>query len=275
MKIDYISLIKGITLSCVLIIITFQFSYSQTLEEIIDSKHRSKENKARDQYRHPLETLKFFGIKNTMTVVEIYPGGGWYQEILAPFLKNKGQYISATFDEGSDNERTRERYQNEEKKLTSNKDLYGNVIMVPMTGSVYGDEESADMVLTFRNYHNWIGNSEFEKLRSIYKTLKPGGILGVTDHRSNSIIDEKGYSCEPCMIKDAEAVGFVYVASSQINANPKDTKDYPIGVWNLLPTLSEEGLDKKTIKSKQRQLKLIGESDRYTLKFIKPINVIN
>ena len=269
MKIDYI---KSTTLFCMLIITSFEFSYSQTLEEIIEGKHRSKENKARDQYRDPLETLKFFGIKNTMTVVEIYPGGGWYQEILAPFLKNKGQYISATFDENSENERTRVRYQKEKEKLTSNKDLYGNAIMVPMTGSVYGEEESADMVLTFRNYHNWIGNSEFEKLRSIYKTLKPGGVLGITDHRSNSTIDEKGYSCEPCMIKDAEAVGFVYVASSQINANPKDTKDYPIGVWNLLPTLSEEGLDKKSIKSKQRQLKLIGESDRYTLKFIKPIN---
>ena len=270
MKIDYISLIKGIILSCVLIIVTFQFSYSQTLEEIIDSKHRSKENKARDQYRHPLETLKFFGIKNTMTVVEIYPGGGWYQEILAPFLKNKGQYISATFDEGSDNERTRERYQNEKEKLSSNKDLYGNAIMVPMTGSVYGDEESADMVLTFRNYHNWIGNSEFEKLRAMYNTLKPGGILGITDHRSDSTIDEKGYTCEPCMIKDAEVVGFIYLGASQINANPKDTKDHPGGVWNLPPTLSKNQLSNKNIDEAQKRYKSIGESDRYTLKFMKP-----
>jgi predicted methyltransferase len=104
----------------------------------------------------------------------------------------------------------------------------------------------------------------------MYNTLKPGGVLGITDHRSNTTVDNNGYTCEPCMIRDAEAVGFVYVASSQINANPKDPKDHPGGVWNLPPTLSKNGLDEKKLKKIQTQLKTIGESDRYTLKFVKP-----
>ena len=104
----------------------------------------------------------------------------------------------------------------------------------------------------------------------MFNTLKPGGVLGITDHRSETIIDEKGYTCEPCMIKDAEAIGFIYVGSSQINSNSKDTKDYPGGVWNLPPTLSKNGLDKAGLKKRQKAFKEIGESDRYTLKFIKP-----
>ena len=107
-------------------------------------------------------------------------------------------------------------------------------------------------------------------MRAIYKTLKPGGVLGITDHRSNSTKDEKGYACEPCLIDDAEAVGFEYIGSSQINANPKDTKDYPGGVWNLPPTLSENGLKKTQIKKMQKKFLSIGESDRFTIKFIKP-----
>lgn len=275
MKHYYLKLFPKFFLTIAFIFSTIQFGYTQSLKDVIDGEHRSKENKSRDTFRHPIETLEFFGITNKMTVVEIYPGGGWYQEILAPYLKNNGQYISATYDPNSEDERTRDRYKNEKQRLASNKDLYGKVEMVSMNASVYGKEESADMVVTFRNYHNWTGTSEFEKLRSIYKTLKPGGVLGITDHRSNSTLDEKGYSCEPCMIKDAEAVGFVYIGSSQINANPKDPKNHPGGVWNLLPTLSTNGLDADNLKKKQRQLKLIGESDRYTLKFIKPVNLYN
>ena len=247
-----------------------QLVFSQSLQDIIDGDHRSEKNKARDKYRHPIETLEFFGIKNTMTVVEISPGGGWYQEIIAPFLNKNGQYISATYNPESDVKRDRDRYKSEKKRLAARKDLYGNAKMASMVGGIYGDKESADMILSFRNYHNWVGNSEFEKLRAMYNTLKSGGVLGITDHRSNTTVDNNGYTCEPCMIRDAEAVGFVYVASSQINANPKDPKDHPGGVWNLPPTLSKNGLDEKKLKKIQTQLKTIGESDRYTLKFVKP-----
>ena len=243
---------------------------AQALDDVINSEHRSAQNKARDQYRNPVETLNFFGIKNNMTVVELNPGGGWYQEILAPFLKDKGKYVSATYDPDSESEYRRNSYQAEMKRLKANKKLYGKPLIVSLSGEVYGKEESADMVLSFRNYHNWIGSSEFEKLRAVFKTLKPGGIFGITDHRSDSTVDEKGYTCEPCMIRDAEAVGFVYLGSSQINANPKDTKDYPGGVWNLPPSLRDRGLKKSEIKKMQKRFKEIGESDRYTLKFVKP-----
>ena len=243
---------------------------AQSLEDVISGDHRSAKNKARDVFRNPLETLNFFGISNTMTVVELNPGGGWYQEILAPYLKDRGQYITATYDANSESEYRRNSYKAEMKRLKNNKKLYGEPVVVSLSGSVYGGEESADMVLSFRNYHNWVGKSEFEKLRAIYNTLKSGGVFGITDHRSGSTKDEKGYTCEPCLIRDAEAIGFRYVGASQINANPKDTKDYPGGVWNLPPTLSERGLEKASIKKMQKKYKQIGESDRYTLKFVKP-----
>ena len=236
---------------------------AQSLEDVISGDHRSAKNKARDVYRNPLETLNFFGISNTMTVVELNPGGGWYQEILAPYLKDRGQYITATYDANSESEYRRNSYKAEMKRLKNNKKLYGEPVVVSLSGSVYGEKESADMVLSFRNYHNWVGKSEFEKLRAIYNTLKSGGVFGVTDHRSGSTKDEKGYTCEPCLIRDAEAIGFRYVGASQINANPKDTKDYPGGVWNLPPTLSERGLEKASIKKLQKKYKQIGESDRY------------
>ena len=243
---------------------------AQTLDDVINSEHRSAKNKARDQYRNPVETLNFFGIKNNMTVVELNPGGGWYQEILAPFLKDKGKYVSATYDPDSESEYRRNSYQAEMKRLKANKKIYGKPLVVSLSGEAYGKEESADMVLSFRNYHNWVGSSEFEKLRAVFKTLKPGGVFGITDHRSDSTVDDKGYTCEPCMIRDAEVVGFIYAGSSQINANPKDTKDYPGGVWNLPPSLRDRGLKKSEIKKMQKLYKQIGESDRYTLKFIKP-----
>ena len=243
---------------------------AQSLEDVISGDHRSAKNKARDVYRNPLETLNFFGISNTMTVVELNPGGGWYQEILAPYLKDRGQYITATYDANSESEYRRNSYKAEMKRLKNNKKLYGEPVVVSLSGSVYGEKESADMVLSFRNYHNWVGKSEFEKLRAIYNTLKSGGVFGITDHRSGSTKDEKGYTCEPCLIRDAEAIGFRYVGASQINANPKDTKDYPGGVWTLPPTLSERGLEKASIKKLQKKYKQIGESDRYTLKFVKP-----
>lgn len=242
-------------------------SNAQTLEEVLAGDHRSDGNKARDVYRNPVETLNFFGIKNDMTVVEIAPGGGWYQEVLAPYLNANGQYVSATSDEGSDG------YKNEKNRHDANPGLYSNVKMVPMNGSAtYGDENSADMVLSFRNYHNWIGSSEFNKLQAFYDTLKPGGILGMVDHRSNDSGDGAGYTCEPCMIKDAEAIGFIYVGAIQVNANPKDPKNHPGGVWNLPPVMSDRGLDANNIDAEKARLRAIGESDRYTLKFMKPMH---
>ena len=145
---------------------------AQSLEDVISGDHRSAKNKARDVFRNPLETLNFFGISNTMTVVELNPGGGWYQEILAPYLKDRGQYITATYDANSESEYRRNSYKAEMKRLKNNKKLYGEPVVVSLSGSVYGEKESADMVLSFRNYHNWVGKYEFEKLRAIYNTLK-------------------------------------------------------------------------------------------------------
>lgn len=240
-------------------------SHAQSIEDVLKGDHRSDVNKTRDKYRHPTKTLNFFGIKNDMTVVEIAPGGGWYQEVLAPYLSKNGKYLSATSDEGSDG------YKREQARHAANPELYSNITMVPLSGALYGEENSADMVLSFRNYHNWTGNSEFEKLRAMYKSLKPGGILGMVDHRSNDSSDGKGYTCEPCMIRDAEAIGFVYLGASQVNANPKDQKNHPGGVWNLPPVMSKNGLDENKLDELQSSLKLIGESDRYTIKFAKPM----
>ena len=153
------------------LLLTITALFAQTLDSVVSGKHRSQKNKARDQYRHPIKTLNFFGIKNDMTVVELNPGSGWYQEILAPFLKDNGRYVTATYDSDTKSEYRRNSYDAEMKRIKANKKIYGEPQVVQLSGEVYGEEESADMVLSFRNYHNWIGSSEFEKLRAIYKTL--------------------------------------------------------------------------------------------------------
>ena len=232
------------------------------LAAAIAGPQRSQANKARDKYRHPLETLTFFGIKPTMTVVEISPGAGWYTEILAPFLKDHGKLYEAvgggagakTFDD----------------KLKADPADYGQVIVTtlkPPAETEIAPAGSADMVLTFRNVHDWIahGNAQ-DYFKAFYRALKPGGILGITDHRADPSQPQdpsakNGYVRQDYMIQLAQQAGFKLAGASEINANPKDLRDHP--VWYLPPTLRMGEKDRDKYLA-------IGESDRMTLKFTKP-----
>ena len=238
---------------------------------------RSEANRARDGARHPYETLRAFGLRPDETVVEIAPGGGWYTEILAPYLRERGHYVAALYvDRGNtaaESEarlaQARERF---DAKFTAQPERYGR-IEVGVLGvdglAGAGAPGSADAVLTFRNIHNWIAEGSFDTaLHAFFVVLKPGGVLGVEEHRAlpgtplDRII-ESGYVPEAYVIEHARAAGFELVARSETNANPRDTKDHPNGVWSLPPTLRGGAVDRE-------QFLAIGESDRMTLTFVKP-----
>ncbi|MGX9461518.1 class I SAM-dependent methyltransferase [Shewanella sp. A14] len=243
-----------------------------SLAKAVASKFRSEDNKLRDQYRHPAETLAFFDIKPDQTVIELWPGGGWYAEILAPYLAEKGQYVAANFETKPKEDNPRTTYYKSaglkfEKWVSDNKASVGNVQFVtldpPATFSL-GKDNSADHVLTFRNLHNWAMKGELEGVfKAAHDVLKVGGSLGVVEHRAKiGMPAESGYMDENQMVELANKYGFELLASSEVNANPKDTKDYEKGVWTLPPRLALGDQDK------QKYLD-IGESDRMTLKFIK------
>lgn len=244
-----------------------------TLEEAAASTYRTPPNNERDQYRHPVKTLTFFGIKPDMTVVEISPAQGWYAEILAPYLAAKGQYYAATIPATTTNEHLKEMNTKFTEWLKAHPDVESKTKITtfnPAAADVMiAPEGSVDMVLTFRNVHNWMANgTEKAAFKSFFKSLKPGGILGVVEHRADakSKKDSKaknGYVREKDVIKLAKSVGFKLAEKSEINANPKDTKNYTEGVWTLPPTLK--------LKEKDRDKYVaIGESDRMTLRFVKP-----
>lgn len=243
-----------------------QFAWAQdaALKNAVDSSSRPADERARDQYRHPIETLTFFGIKPDMTVVEIWPGGGWYTDILSPYLKDNGKLYAAI----SKGENAAEY----KKKLADDPARFGKVIVTqldPPDQMKIAPPDSADMVVTFRNVHNWMrgGNGE-AVFKAIYAALKPGGTLGVVEHRGDPSKPQdpkasSGYVREDYVITMAEQAGFILAGKSDINANPKDTKDYAKGVWTLPPTLRLGDTDKAKYLA-------IGESDRMTLKFLKP-----
>lgn len=247
--------------------------HSAALTQLANGEHRSAENIARNQYRHPVETLSFFGIRPDMTVVEISPGGGgWYTEILAPFLREKGKLVAASYDTSSAVEYYRVNAAKYLDKLKARPDLYDRVQVIefgPPAKSALGSDDSADMVVTFRNVHNWVeAGTEAQVFAAMFKVLKKGGTLGVVEHRGKPDMvgkqwAEKGYVPEAETIRMAEAAGFKLVDKSEINANAKDTKDYPKGVWTLPPSLEEGDKDRAKYLA-------IGESDRMTLKFVKP-----
>ncbi len=229
------------------------------LKAAIDGSQRSAANKERDKYRHPFETLTFFGIKPDMTVIEISPGDGWYTEILAPFSKDRGKLYEAA---GSGRSATAL-----ESKLKAKPDVYGKVMMLKSGDASDFPPGTADMVLTFRNVHNWIPRGTADDyFKAFYRALKPGGILGVTDHRADSSQPqdpkaENGYVRQDYLIQLAEKAGFKLAGTSEINANPKDPRAQL--VWNLPPTLRQGDKDRAKYLA-------IGESDRMTLKFVKP-----
>ncbi len=240
------------------------FAADASLEKILAGDHRSEANRARDVYRHPVETLGFFGVKPDSTVVEIYPGGGWYTEILAPYLRDNGRYFAAITSA-----RGLKAFQD---KMATKPALYDKVKTVTLASPAALDirpEGGADLVLTFRNVHNWLDDDLVDAyMKSFFDALKPGGVLGVVEHRAKPGTKLKqsidtGYVTEDFVIKHAQMAGFKLDAKSEINANPKDTKDYKDGVWTLPPVL--------TLKDKDREKYLaIGESDRMTLRFVKP-----
>ena len=236
------------------------------LEGAINSSDRTEKNVLRDKYRNPYETISFFGIKSDMTVVELSPGGGWYTEIFANYLHEPGNLIAAHFDTSSEREYFKRGRANFEKKMQSS-EMYNNVSIVDLSSNL-APENSVDAVVTFRNLHNWIGPQMDTIFQNSYKALKPGGIFGVVEHRANpgtslDAMKKSGYVTESYAIAIAEKHGFVLVGKSEINANPKDLKNYERGVWTLPPSLRLKDKDKEKYLA-------IGESDRMTLLFVKP-----
>jgi len=240
------------------------------LAKAIAGSHRTATLSARDSVRKPQEELEFFGIKPNMTVIEISPGGGYWTEILAPYLKEKGTYYT-TVSPKALGERAVAAGQAWQAKLDANKEVYGNVKTAEFGRGVTDivPEGTADMVLTFRNVHNWMaGGVADDAFAAFFKALKPGGILGVEEHRGRNDQPQdpkaaSGYVREDYTIALAEKAGFKLVGKSEILANPKDTKDYAGGVWTLPPTLRGGDTDRAKYMA-------IGEADNFVLKFEKP-----
>ncbi|MGX5729597.1 class I SAM-dependent methyltransferase [Pseudoxanthomonas beigongshangi] len=245
-----------------------------SLDKAIKGDWRTPANVARDGYRHPAETLSFFGLKPSQTVVEITPGGGWYSEILAPYLRERGQYVAAIVDPAAVAPGGGRDYQQRskdglEKKFAASPTLYDKTTVVAYSPSapVFGAPASADLVLTFRNVHNWRSAGQAEGMfKGFFDVLKPGGVLGVVEHRAKRDVpadDNSGYVGEAQVIALAEAAGFRLDGKTEVNANPRDTKDHPNGVWTLPPSNNHDPKDAAKYQA-------IGESDRMTLRFVKP-----
>jgi predicted methyltransferase len=243
------------------------------LDQVLAGSWRSDKNKARDQYRHPKDTLAFFGLKPTDTLIEITPGGGWYAEILAPLMKGSGTYIAAVAkpkkpdgEAARDNSGLKTKFDGDPAEFSEAK-----IVEFDSAAPNFGAPGSADTVVTFRNVHNWVmADTAPAMFKAFYDVLKPGGVLGVVDHRAApgadlAKIKESGYLPQDYVIKLATDAGFRLTAQSEVNANPKDTKDYEKGVWTLPPTYELGDKDREKYAA-------IGESDRMTLRFVKPGN---
>jgi predicted methyltransferase len=247
-------------------------AWQESLRAAIGSDQRTAANVARDRYRHPYETLAFFGVEPDDTVVELWPGGGWYTEILAPYLASGGGKLYAVAPDWGRGGITRLK--------EAKPDVYGKVELADFpafdANATRVPDGSADVVLTFRNVHNWrMGYRRDDKqdyapeaFKQIYAMLKPGGVLGIVDHRLPESADAErertsGYIKTSTIRQLAEQAGFRFVGASEVNANPKDTADWPNGVWTLPPSLALKDQDRDKYVG-------IGESDRMTLKFVKP-----
>ena len=245
---------------------------AEALTGILAADYRPQENRARDRYRHPKETLLFFGIRPEMSVLEVWPEPGWYTEVIAPLVRDKGKYYAAVIAADPESKYLTRRLEQYRQKLAERPDLYDRVAVIsfPTDGGDAVPPASVDMVVTFRNIHNWMSRDTAAQAFAImYRALKPGGVLGVVEHRGNPAVAQdpkakSGYVNEDYAIKLIEAQGFRLIGKSQVNANPRDTRDYEQGVWTLPPTyrLGDKDRDKYAA---------IGESDRFTLRFAKPL----
>lgn len=241
------------------------------LAQVIGGAHRSAANKARDTQRHPLETLTFFGIEPHSTVVELWPFGGWYTEILAPYLRDQGVYYAAAMDPQSASPQELRYNESLNALLATRTDLYSRVRISVLAKNKMdiAPPQSADFILSFRNIHNWVwAGMEKDVFAAAYRALKPGGVLGIVEHRNNDPdfeprVPGQAYVGEEYAVRLIESAGFKLIARSGINDNPRDTKNHPKGVWTLPPSYALGDVDRERYTA-------IGESDRFTLKFVKP-----
>lgn len=240
------------------------------LQRWLDGPQRSEANRARDAARKPTETLAFFGLRPELTVIEIWPSvGAWWFEILAPYLRDRGQYIGALHAGAHNPPAARAEHEAIEGRIARQPELYGKVRIAHSPGLPDTlAPDSADLLLTFMNLHNWVtdGNAD-AVIAEFHKVLKPGGVLGVVDHRADPDRPaaeqlKAGYLREDDVIALFEKAGFRLVARAEIAANPRDTKDHPQGVWTLPPSLRLKDVDRARYLA-------IGESDKFTLKFVK------
>lgn len=244
-----------------------------SVAEAASGAHRDAKNITRNDWRHPVETLAFFGLEPGMTVVEVWPGGGgWYSEVLAPVLRGEGKLYAANYAGIPGNDYFARNAQAYRDKLAAQPDVYDEVTVtefMPPDRLVPAPAGSVDLVVTFRNLHNWVQRDQAEMMfKAMFDALKPGGVLGMVAHRGTPEMVGKesaksGYLAEAEARRIVESVGFRFVAASEVNANSKDTRDHPAGVWTLPPNFRLGDTDREKYAA-------IGESDRMTLKFVKP-----
>jgi len=246
-------------------------STAEALTVILNGDQRPPEERQRDVYRHPKETLLFFGIRPETRVLEVWPEPGWYTAVIAPLVRDKGKYFAGVIAPDPSSKYITHRLEEYQARLAARPHLYDRVTVVTFApdGADAVPPGSVDMVLTFRNIHNWMARDQAaQAFRSMYRALKPGGVLGVVEHRGNPAVPQdpkakSGYVNEDYAIRLIEEQGFRLVAKSEVNDNPKDTKDYEQGVWTLPPTYRLGAKDHDKYAA-------IGESDRFTLRFVKP-----